>query len=69
MTDDEFLRQFEYLVKKYIEDEKVSEGLIREANALGADAAKGLMHDFNHHAGPVETIDAKIIKDIAFYFI
>jgi len=69
MTEDEFLRRFEYLVKKYIEDEKVSEELIREANAHGADAAKGLMHDFNQHASPVETGDAQIIKDIAFYFI
>lgn len=69
MTNDEFLKQFTYLAKKYIRNKNTSDELIKKAEALGASSGKGLMHDFNEHAEPVDSSDSKIIKDIAFYFI
>ncbi|MGQ7273730.1 hypothetical protein [Marinobacter sp. V034] len=69
MTDNQFIKNLEYLINKYIADKELAAALINRANSEGAGAEKWIMRDFHKNSAGIEEVDGKVIKEIAFNFI
>ncbi len=69
MTEDQFIKSYQYLVDKYVQDASIAQELINRVKAEGSNSAKDLMHNFQVNSTPVHEDDSKLIKEIAFFFI
>ena len=69
MDDKELISNLEYLVVKYIEDNREKKELLDLIKIRGGSVAKGILDDINKSKVPFDEKDSKIIKDIVFYYV
>lgn len=70
MEEKEVKLQLEYLISKYIENDKMKEELIDIVKKRGGSVAKGVLADIQgNKKGSFDKKDSEIIKDIVFYYV
>lgn len=69
MTEQELKDAIKQLSQKYIDDPSAQKAIISDAERYGSEAAKGILADLTRNMDKdIDEADARIIKEIAFYF-